>query len=106
MRAFALAFVIVCTACTQAQYAASVNSGTVVNTSSVHVQANASSVFGIALVAATIAASASQDPGAAGTYPGFTDWIWSRPPPMNPDRAIAEQDCTKPIVFTENLRCR
>jgi hypothetical protein len=32
--------------------------------------------------------------------------LWRRPPPMNPDRAIAEQDCTKPIVFTENLRCR
>jgi len=106
MRAVALALFTLCTACTHAQYTASFNSGTVVNTSSVHVQTNASSAFGIALVAATIAAGASQDPREAGTYPGFTDWIWSRPPPMNPDRAIAEQDCTKPIVFTENLRCR
>lgn len=27
-------------------------------------------------------------------------------PEMNPDRSINEQDCTKPIELSGNLRCR
>jgi hypothetical protein len=36
----------------------------------------------------------------------FSDWRWRSAPEMMPDRAISEQDCTKPIELTENLRCR
>ena len=36
----------------------------------------------------------------------FSDWGWRSAPEMNPDRAISEQDCTKPIELSENLRCR
>ena len=36
----------------------------------------------------------------------FSDWGWRSAPEMKPDRAISEQDCTKPIEVTENLRCR
>jgi hypothetical protein len=36
--------------------------------------------------------------------PGYTT---SNPPPMDPNRIISEQDCTKPIVFDGgNLRCK
>jgi hypothetical protein len=37
----------------------------------------------------------------------FSGWFWSRPPPpLAPDREVSEQDCTKPIQFNANLRCR
>jgi hypothetical protein len=38
--------------------------------------------------------------------PGYTTST-SNPPPMDPNRKISEQDCTKPIVFDGgNLRCK
>ena len=110
MRAAALAVSILCTACTHAQYVATVNSGTVINTSSAHVRVDALNPIGIAIFAATIATAVSGDFSGDPTYSslnsGFTDPIWRQPPPMNPDRAVAEQDCTKPIELTGNLRCR
>jgi len=37
----------------------------------------------------------------------FSDSIGMRAAPeMNPDRSINEQDCTKPIELSGNLRCR
>jgi len=57
-----------------------------------------------------IAATASEDwtqPGAYPTSSKFSGWFWSRPPPpLAPDREVSDQDCTKPIQFTANLRCR
>jgi hypothetical protein len=39
--------------------------------------------------------------------PGLSDWSWSRPAPeMRPDRVVQEEDCTKPIELSGNLRCR
>lgn len=110
MRAVALALSILCTACTNAQYVATVNSGTVINTSSAHVRVDAVNPLGIAIFAAMLATAVSGDfsaePAYSGLNAGFTDSIWRQPPPMNPDRAVAEQDCTKPIELTGNLRCR
>src|SRR5437879_13336217 len=106
MRAAALALSILCAACTHAQYVASVNSGTVVNTGSAHVRVDAASPFGIALLAATIAAAVSGDLSDAPGSAGYTDSSWRQPPPLHPDRAVAEQDCTKPIELSGNLRCR
>jgi hypothetical protein len=36
----------------------------------------------------------------------FTDMGTRPAPQMNPDRSISEQDCTKPIELSGNLRCR
>jgi hypothetical protein len=37
----------------------------------------------------------------------FSDWFWNRPAPvMNPQRQISEQDCTRPVELSGNLRCR
>jgi hypothetical protein len=109
MRAAALASIL-CTACTHAQYVATVNSGTVVHTSSAQVRIDTYSPVGIALLAATLAAAGSGDfsgaPSYSGLDSGFTESIWRQPPPMNPDRTVAEQDCTKPIELSGNLRCR
>ena len=106
MRAGAVALSILCAACTHAQYVATVNSGTVVHTSGAQVRIDPASPFGVALLAATIAAAVSGDFSETPGYAGFTDAIWRQPPPMIPDRAVAEQDCTKPIELTGNLRCR
>lgn len=107
MRVAALAVSILCSACTHAQYVATVNSGTVVHASGAQVRIDPASPFGVALLAATIAAAVSGDFSEPSSYsPGITDSIWRQPPPMNPDRAVAEQDCTKPIELTGNLRCR
>ena len=105
MRAAALASIL-CAACTHAQYVATVNSGTVVRTSSAQVRIDTYSPVGIALLAATIAATVSGDFADAPAYSGLMDPIWRQPPPLNPDRAVAEQDCTKPIELSGNLRCR
>ena len=106
MRASALGLLILCAACTHAQYVATVNTGTVVTTSNAQVRVDPYSPFGIALLAATIAAAVNGDFGEAPAYSGLMEPIWREPPPMNPDRAVAEQDCTKPIELTGNLRCR
>ena len=35
------------------------------------------------------------------------DLLWmQRPPELAPDRTVSEQDCTKPIQLSGNLRCR
>jgi hypothetical protein len=41
------------------------------------------------------------------TSPTLADWIGSAPAPaMSADRPVAEQDCTKPVALTGNLRCK
>jgi hypothetical protein len=37
---------------------------------------------------------------------GAAEDIRNPSPVMQPDRAISEQDCTKPIELGDNLRCR
>jgi len=37
----------------------------------------------------------------------FGDWLRGTPAPgLHPDRPISEQDCTKPVELTGNLKCR
>jgi hypothetical protein len=37
----------------------------------------------------------------------FSDWFRGTPAPqLTPDRPISEQDCTKPVELTGNLKCR
>ena len=73
------------------------------------VQVGGSGALAAVTVAAFLAAAAAQESGEAPMYrsPVFSDWLWSRPAPeMHPDRVIQEQDCTKPIELSGNLRCR
>src|SRR5919198_6626396 len=97
MRAIALA--ILCVGCTHVHYGADVNSA--------RVQVNTSNALGAVLLGAMLTAAAVEDVREPTTYANFSDWIWSQPAPaMSPDRAVAEQDCTKPIELTDNLRCK
>lgn len=62
------------------------------------------------LIAGVAASTANENWTEPRAYPSrsmLPDWFWSRPPPpLAADRDVSEQDCTKPIKFTGNLRCR
>jgi len=62
------------------------------------------------LIAGVAASTANENWTEPRAYPSWSllpDWFWSRPPsPLAVDREVSEQDCTKPIQLTGNLRCR
>jgi hypothetical protein len=58
---------------------------------------NSANVLGAVLLGGMLTAAAVED----GRGPAMQSI-----PEMSPDRAVAEQDCTKPIELTGNLRCR
>ena len=99
MRAIAFALSALTAGCTPVQYGGNVNGATV------HV--NRGNALGAVLLGGMLTAAAVEDfREPQRTYPTLSDWIWTQPPPLAPDRAVSEQDCTKPVVLTENLRCR
>jgi hypothetical protein len=108
MRAIALALLIGCTACAHTQVGVNSNARTS-NSVVSGVQVSGSGTFAALTIAAFLAAAAAQESREApmDRSPAFADWSWSRPAPeMHPDRVIEEQDCTKPIELSGNLRCR
>jgi hypothetical protein len=104
MRAMAFALVALTVGCTHVQYGGNVNGATV------HV--NTGNALGVVLLGGMLTAAAAEDFREPQMYPALSnpslaDWIWSPPPPaMSPDRPVAQQDCTKPIELTGNLRCK
>jgi hypothetical protein len=93
----AIAFVLLlCAGCTHVHYGSSLNGASV--------RVKGGNALGVVLLGGMLTAGAVQDFREA---PMLADWIWSAPAPaMSPDRAVAEQDCTKPIELTGNLRCK
>ena len=85
-------------------------SGTSVVSSGAGVQVNASGGLAAAIVAGVVIAGTAHDlnnPPPPPRYESFSDWFWGRPTPaMDPDRTVSEQDCTKPIAGSGNLKCR
>jgi len=99
MRAIALALLVLAAGCTHVHYGANMNGA--------RVQVNTGNVLGAVLVGGMLAAAAAEEFREPPTYSSLSDWIWSPPPPpLAPDRAVSEQDCTKPVALTDNLRCR
>src|SRR5919201_1624940 len=100
MRGSALALLMLCTACTHVQYRSNVNGA--------RVQVNTGNALGVVLLGGMLTAAAVEDfREPQPIYATFSDWFWNRPaPPLAPDRAVSEQDCTKPIDLSGNLRCR
>ena len=93
MRHIAIALALL-TGCTHVQYGGSVNGASV--------QVNGGNALGAILLGGMLTAVAVED--LRGPAMG---WSASAPPPaMSQDRSVAEQDCTKPIELTGNLRCR
>ena len=76
----------------------------------VSLNARMSGGLAAAIVAGVVIAGTARDlnnPPPPPRYESFSDWFWGRPAPtMDPDRAVSDQDCTKPIATSGNLRCR
>ena len=70
---------------------------------------NAAGSVGAAVLvgmAAVAAAEELSNPQPMPSFSIFSDWT-SRPVPgMEPERKVMEQDCTKPVDLSANLRCR
>ena len=85
-------------------------SGTRIVSSGAGLQVNASGGTAAALAAGVVIAGAVHDlnnPPPPPRYETFAEWFWGRPAPqLDPDRAVSEQDCTKPITGAGNLKCR
>lgn len=114
MRAIVLAALIVCAGCTYVQLNASSNtapsSGAVVSSTGASVQLSGNGTLAAVILAGMLVSGALEDvrePRAYPTLSSFSEWIWGRPPPpLAPDRAVNEQDCTKPVEAGGNLRCK
>ena len=100
MRAIAFVFPLLCVGCAHVHYGSSANGASV--------QVNGGNALGVVLLGGMLATGAVEDfRGPQPIYPTFPDWFWSRPaPPLAPDRAVSEQDCTKPVELSGNLRCQ
>jgi hypothetical protein len=95
----ALLLVVLCAGCAHANISASSGSPSPAAAGSAQVTTSGG-VLAVAILAGVVASTASEDWRQPG---GF----WNRPPPaLAPDREVTEQDCTKPIKFSGNLRCR
>jgi len=107
MRTVVVVLVLVlASACTHVQIGATSNVSAP-STTAAGLQVQGGGALTAVLVAATLVAGATQDLREPRPFRPFYDWMGARPPAeMQPDRVIVEQDCTKPIEFSENLRCR
>ena len=81
----------------------SVTSGSV----GVHVHSHSLAAVVIAGMFMAAAIDHSREPRAFPSFSSFADWFRGTPAPeLHPDRPISEQDCTKPVELTGNLKCR
>jgi hypothetical protein len=105
MRAIAVLVLILASGCNhiQANYAgaSTTSGGTVVSSSGGGLRVQGGPL-GVLILGSVLIA------GAVDGQPGRAMYADERPAPeMQPDRAISEQDCTKPIDLTAgNLRCK
>jgi hypothetical protein len=108
MRAIAIAILLVVAGCGHANVNARSDARAVNSNASVQVHAGNS--FAALVLAGMLIAGAVEDIRNPQPFPSlsvFSDWMNPSPAPaMQPDRAISDQDCTKPIELGDNLRCR
>ena len=97
MRALVMLVLLLASACTHVQIGGTSNvSAAPANAAGLQVQGGG--VLTAVVLAGMLAAAATQD---------LREPMGMRPrSEMKPDRIVVEQDCTKPIELTENLRCR
>jgi hypothetical protein len=102
MRALGVLLLLLTSACTYTQVSYSGASATTSGTSGGLQVQGGRPIALVILGGLLIATAVDGEPPRA----SFSDWGWRSAPEMKPDRGISEQDCTKPIELTENLRCR
>lgn len=86
------------------------SSGTTVTGGSVGVHVHSHSLAAVVIAGMFLAAAIdhSREPRPFPSFStSFGDWLRGTPAPeLHPDRPISEQDCTKPVELTGNLKCR
>jgi len=106
VRCLVAAFAVVLAGCVHSQISANTNTsvpvravppGTTVTSGAVGLQAQGGGAAAAAVIITGIAISAAASGAAIGT---------SATPALHPDRKVSEQDCTKPVEGSGNLRCR
>jgi hypothetical protein len=104
----ALAILLLCAGCSHVTISGSTSPPP--STAAGSAQVTGGGPLALLLIAGVAASSAGENWTEPRAYPNWSalpDWFWSRPPPpLAADREVSEQDCTKPIRFTGNLRCR
>jgi hypothetical protein len=83
--------------------------GTSVTSGSAGVHVHSHSLAAVVIAGMFMAAAIdhSREPRDFPSFSSFADWFRGTPAPqLAADRPIAEQDCTKPIELTGNLKCR
>jgi hypothetical protein len=72
-----------------------------------HIQSHSLAAVVIAGMFMAAAIDHSREERSFPSFSSFADWFRGTPAPgLHPDRPISEQDCTKPVEFTGNLKCR
>lgn len=85
------------------------SAGTSVTSSSagLHIQSHSLAAVVIAGMFMAAAVDYAREPRPFPSFSTFADWFRGTPaPPLEPDRLISEQDCTRPIELSGNLKCR
>ena len=108
MRRLVVILLVMLSACTHTQISATSGAppaatGTAVSSSAAGLQVQGGGPLAAVLFAGFLAAVATQDLREPRPFRPFYD---RTAPGMKPDRAVSEQDCTKPVELSENLRCR
>jgi hypothetical protein len=72
-----------------------------------HVESRSLAAVVIAGMFIAAAAEDARDPRPFPSFAVFSDWFRGTPrPELDSSRPVAEQDCSKPVEFTGNLKCR
>ncbi len=78
--------------------------------SSAGVYVQADGALAAVILAGMVVSAAVEDARNPQPFPSlsvFREWMGSSPPPpMDPNRSVSEQDCTKPVNPAGNLRCK
>ena len=104
--------VLLLAGCSHAQINASSNtaSGTVTTGGSASVHVESRSLAAIVIAGMFIAAAAEdlREPRPFPSFSSLADWFRGSPTPeLDPDRKISEQDCSRPLDYTQgNIRCK
>ena len=85
------------------------SSGTTATSGQVGVHVNSGALAAVIIAGMFVAAAAEEarDPRPFPSFSTFADWFRGKPAPqLDPNRPVNEQDCSKPVELTGNLKCR
>ena len=106
-----LLLVLLLAGCSHARIEASSNtsSGTATTGGQASVRVESRSLAALVIAGMFIAAAVedARDPRPLPSFSTFSDWFRGTPAPeLDPTRRVSEQDCSRPIELSGNLKCR